>query len=280
LKVGFIGMGHQGLPMAQRIVEAGFPTALWARRLATLEPFQGSSARVVTSPAQLGAASDLVGVCVFDGAGVREVLFAEDGVVEGMAPGGIVTVHSTVAPDEIRAIAARAAKRDITVLDAPVSGGPVQAASGRLVVLLGGPGPACERSRPVIATYSDRIIHVGDVGSAQLAKLVNNVVMTAHLGLAIDTFRFGEQLGLDRNALNEVLLYGSGRSYSIEVLVGLGSVEALARTNATPTLAKDIELVSALGGNNDAISGVLLPTARHLIDLLQAALAGEGGGRS
>jgi len=273
LNVGFIGMGHQGLPMARRIVDAGFPTTLWARRAPTLEPFEGSKATVAASPAEVGAASDVVGICVFDAAGVREVLFADDGLIQGMAPGGIVTVHSTVAPDEIRAIAARAAERGVTVLDAPVSGGPEPAAAGRLVVFLGGPRPACERSRPVIATYSDCIIEVGEVGSAQVAKLINNVVMAAQLGLAIDAFRFGEQLGIGREALSEVLLHGSARSFSIEVFSAIGSVGVLAGTSATPTLAKDVELMASIAEGGASGSGALLPTARHLIEMLQAALA-------
>src|SRR5207302_9046050 len=108
------------MPMARRVVAAGLPTTLWARRAASLEPFLGTAATVVGSPRALGAASDVVATCVFDGAGTREILFGPDGILAGMARGGIVVVHSTIAPEEVIEIAAVGREFGVTVLDAPV----------------------------------------------------------------------------------------------------------------------------------------------------------------
>ena len=101
MDVGFIGLGSQGGPMAGRIIEAGFPTTLWARRPASLEPFAGTAATVAGSPAELAAASDLVCLCVVGDTDVEEVVTGENGVLAGLKPGGVIAIHSTVHPDDL-----------------------------------------------------------------------------------------------------------------------------------------------------------------------------------
>src|SRR5689334_25103829 len=129
--------------MARRIVDSGFPTTLWARRAATLEPFSDTGATIASSPAELGAASDVLCVCVVDDAGVDEVLRGPDGALGAMAEGSVVVLHSTVHPatcvrlqDDFPAI---------HVLDAPVSGGGHKAAARELLVMVGGPADVVER---------------------------------------------------------------------------------------------------------------------------------------
>src|SRR5262245_19682086 len=123
MRVGFIGLGSQGGPMARRIAEGGFETTLWARRAASLEPYADTAAKSANSPAELGAASDLVCLCVVGDDDVREVINGDAGVLAGMQAGGIIAIHSTVHPDTCREIAEVAAKREVSVIDAPVSGG-------------------------------------------------------------------------------------------------------------------------------------------------------------
>src|SRR5947208_12130114 len=105
LRVGFIGLGSQGGPMARRIAEEGHPLTLWARRPESLEGFADTGVQTAATPAELGAVSDLVGICVVDDAGVEDVLLRPDGVFAGMAPGGAVLIHSTVHPDTCRRLA-------------------------------------------------------------------------------------------------------------------------------------------------------------------------------
>src|SRR6478735_9387280 len=118
MRVGFIGLGSQGGPMARRIVEGGYETTLWARREASLEPYADTTAKTAGSPAELAAASDLVCLCVVDDDDVRQVLYGESGVLAGLASGGIVAIHSTVHPDTCREIAERAAAQGVSVIDA------------------------------------------------------------------------------------------------------------------------------------------------------------------
>src|SRR5246500_766347 len=170
MHVGFIGLGSQGGPMAERIVEAGFPTTLWARRPASLEPYADTAAKTAGSPAELAAASDLVCLCVVGDDDVREVLYGQTGVLAGLAADGIVAIHSTVHPDTCREVAESAAKHGISVIDAPVSGGSPAAEAGTLLVMAGGDEDAVERCRPVFATYADPIVYLGPLGSGQVAK--------------------------------------------------------------------------------------------------------------
>ncbi|MBV8952108.1 MAG: NAD(P)-dependent oxidoreductase, partial [Actinobacteria bacterium] len=135
-RVGFVGLGAQGGPIARRILDAGFPTTLWARRSETLAPYAGTAARVATTRAELGAESEVVCVCVVADADVDEVLRGPDGALAAMAPDGVVVVHSTVHPETCRRL--QADYPSLHVLDAPVSGGGQLASEGRLLVMVGG----------------------------------------------------------------------------------------------------------------------------------------------
>lgn len=138
MRVGFIGLGSQGGPMARRIAEGGFETTLWARRQASLEPYADTPAKSASTPAELGAASDLVCLCVVGDDDVREVLYGDSGVLAGLTEGGIIAIHSTVHPETCREIAEKAAAQGISVIDAPVSGGGPAVEQGTLLVMVGG----------------------------------------------------------------------------------------------------------------------------------------------
>ena len=241
-RVGFIGLGSQGGPMARRIVEDGYPLTVWARRPQSLEPLADTAAAVVATPAELGAASDVVGVCVVADADVEDVLLRPEGVVAGMAPGGIVAIHSTVHPDTCRRLAERAAERDVAVVDAPVSGGGIAAAERRLLVMAGGEDEHVARCRPVFETFADPVIHLGPLGSGQMAKLLNNLVFTAQISLALDTFSFADRLGVDGAALAQVLAHGSGGSRAAAILAATG-FDTTGMRGAVELLRKDVDLV-------------------------------------
>src|SRR6478609_6121094 len=154
--------------MAQRIVAAAFPVTLWARRAESLLPFAETAAAIATSPAQLGAASDVLGVCVVDDAGVDEILRGPEGALAGMADGSIVVIHSTVHPDTCLQLQADFPR--LHVIDAPVSGGGIKAEIGELLVMVGGPVDVLDRCRPVLGTFGDPVLHLGPLGSGQEVK--------------------------------------------------------------------------------------------------------------
>jgi 3-hydroxyisobutyrate dehydrogenase len=263
-RVGFIGLGNQGAPMARRIIDAGYPTTLYARRVATLEPF-GNSAAIAASPAELAAASDIVCVCVVDDAGVEDVLTAESGVLAGLQPGGIVAIHSTINPDSCRRLARLVAQRGGALVDAPVSGGGAAAAEGRLLVMVGGDAGSVKRCSPVFETFAGHIAHLGDVGAGQITKLINNLLFTAQLATASGALDLAVSFGIEPGSLAEVLAHGSAASFALGVTASLGgSARGMSRP-AAELLQKDVRLVVGLAGGAQAVpSGVLWPADQAL----------------
>ena len=240
-RVGFIGLGSQGGPMARRIIEAGYPVTLWARRPATLEPFADTDAKIAGSPAELAAASDLVCVCVRDDADTEEVV---DAVLGGLAAGGVIAVHSTVHPDTCRRLAVRAQAAGVRLIDAPVSGGAPAAQAGRLLVMAGGDEEAVEFCRPVFGSYGDPVVHLGPVGSGQVTKLLNNAAFTAHLGVAVSLLALGQSLGVDQLRLADVISHGSGNSFALERVAAAGGTLARIGQHAGHLLRKDVQLIA------------------------------------
>jgi 3-hydroxyisobutyrate dehydrogenase len=263
-RVGFIGLGNQGAPMARRIIGAGYPTTLYARRVATLEPF-GDSAAIAVSPAELAAASDIVCVCVVDDAGVEDVLVAESGVLAGLQPGGIVAIHSTIHPDSCRRLARLVAERGCTLVDAPVSGGAAAAAEGRLLVMVGGDAGSVKRCSPVFETFAGHIAHLGDVGAGQITKLINNLLFTAQLATASGALDLAWSFGIEPGSLAGVLAHGSAASFALGLTASLGGSARGMSQQGAELLQKDVRLVVDLAGGAQAVpSGVLGPADQAL----------------
>ncbi|ORV53307.1 6-phosphogluconate dehydrogenase [Mycobacterium europaeum] len=267
MRVGFIGLGSQGGPMARRIIEAGYETTLWARRPATLEPFADTTAKVAESPAELAAASDLVCLCVVGDADIDEIAGGERGLLAAMQPGGVIAVHSTVHPNTCRMLANRAAAKGISIIDAPVSGGGPAASEGRLLVMVGGDADVVERCRPVFATYADPIVHLGELGSGQTTKLLNNLLFTAHLATAATALSLAGALGVDPDRLTEVVSRSSGNSFALNALGGIGGLERLAGVAGT-LLQKDVRLVVDLAERAGASGGMVLDAADAALDMM------------
>jgi 3-hydroxyisobutyrate dehydrogenase len=268
MDVGFIGLGSQGAPMAARIVAAGFPTTLWARRPGSLEPFADTAAKVAASPAELAAGSDLVCLCVVGDADVEQVTGGQHGVLAGLKPGGVIAVHSTVHPATCHALAEKAAAQGVSVIDAPVSGGAPAVAEGRLLVMVGGDRAVVERCRPVFASYADPIVHLGALGSGQTAKLLNNLLFTANLGTAASTLALGEALGVQPDRLSEVISRGSANSFALSVLGG--DADGLARLAgmAGSLLHKDICLIADVAMAAAVDGGAVLDAADATLSLM------------
>jgi 3-hydroxyisobutyrate dehydrogenase len=262
MNVGFIGLGSQGGPMARRIVDAGYPLALWARNPASLAPHADTAATVADSVASLGAQCDLVCICVIDDAGVAQVC---DALIPAMRPGSRIAVHSTIHPDSCTALAERCAARGIALVDAPVSGGGGGATAGTLTVMCGGAADDVAAVRPVFETFGKLIVHLGGVGAGQRAKLVNNALMAAHMGLAHAALNAGTAAGIDRAALAELVKASSGRSFGFEVYARLP--QPLPAWPGASLLDKDVRLLTALLPVSDD-AALLARTADTLLTAL------------
>jgi 3-hydroxyisobutyrate dehydrogenase len=245
-RVGFIGLGSQGGPMAARIAAEGFPLCVWARRAETLAPFVAEGAEAAASPADLAARSDVVCLCVVDDAGVAEIV---EQAIPAMRPGSLLVVHSTILPESCAVLAERCDQAGLLFLDAPVSGGGAGAAARTLTVMCGGSDAAFARARPVLESFAGLLVHLGPAGSGQRAKLVNNALMAAGLGLAHAALAAGEALGMDRAALAEVVKVSAGRSFAFDVYARMP--QPLAPWPGTALLAKDVGLLVAALPSSD-----------------------------
>ena len=277
MNVGFVGLGDQGAPMAQRILAAGFPLAIWARRAASLAAFEAIGAVVAGSLEELGARSDFVGVCVTDDRDARQVILAEEGgVLAGMKTGSAIAVHATVHPTTCIELAECAAERGVAVVDAPVSGGGQRALVGTLTVMVGGARADFERFRPVFETYGDPVRYLGALGNGQRCKLVNNLLFSANLQIAADIAKLGDALGLERDALFEILKAGSGRSYALDVVPTLdGTILAAGFAN----LIKDTALMGTLARDAGLEPLLVERAAEALAAAIESALRESGQGR-
>lgn len=260
---GFIGLGTQGAPIARRMIAAGFPTVLWARRIATLRPFLDTDVKMARDIADVGARADHIGLCVSDDAAVLEVCAR---LLPAMRPGARIVIHSTTLPETCMTVAENARRRGVSVLEAPVSGGAPAAEAGALTVMTAGDPKVLEAARPVLETFSAAIVHLGDYGAAQAAKLVNNTLLAANLAMAHQALLAGAALGLDRLALIQLLQASSGRSFGLDVVARHPSLESF--PNAASLADKARLLADAVGGASPPIEG------------LGRAVASAFGGRS
>jgi 3-hydroxyisobutyrate dehydrogenase-like beta-hydroxyacid dehydrogenase len=261
MRVGFIGLGSQGAPMARRIVEGGYELTLWSRRPESVEPFADTAAKVAGSPAELAAVSDLVCLCVVGDDDVRQVLDGERGVLAGLPPGGVVAIHSTVHPDTCRELAELAGAQGVSVIDAPVSGGGPAAADGTLLVMAGGEEHVVDKCRPVFATFADPVVHLGPLGAGQVTKILNNLLFSANLGSAISTLELGESLGVPRDRLCEVLARGSATSKAVSSISMFGGTLASLAPIAGALLQKDVRHAASLADDASAPQGTVFTVA-------------------
>jgi len=194
-RLGFIGLGIMGRGMVENLMAAGHRPTVWNR---TRSKTDGLDTPIGDTPEEVGAAGDIVFVCVSDTPDVEAVVFGEEGAIHGMTEGALLVDHSTISPGATRDLAARAAERAVAWVDAPVSGGSEGAAKGTLAVMAGGSTSAVERARPFMESYSSSIVHVGeDPGSGQMVKAVNQVLVVLNQLAASEALLLADAAGLD-----------------------------------------------------------------------------------
>ncbi|WP_055588986.1 NAD(P)-dependent oxidoreductase [Peterkaempfera griseoplana] len=237
-KVGFIGLGDQGGPMAEAIGEQGFELHVWARRPKSLSAVAAVPHLVHDTVAGLGASADLVGLCLRDDADIWSLL-DDQHLLTDVAPGTIIVNHGTGDPGEAERVAARVAGAGAVYLDAPVSGGGPGARARTLTTFVGGPADAFEAARPVFAAFSDTVRLMGPVGGGQLTKLFNNALTITNMKNAEDVLTLAEQVGLALPALIEIIGASSGGSAALRAL-GTDITPGLAE-HLHPLMRKDMQ---------------------------------------
>ncbi len=216
-RIGFVGLGVMGFPMAGHLVKAGHEVTVFnrnpARAKAWLEAFTGKS---VGTPREVGAACDVVMLCVGNDNDVRSVMTGADGVLAGMAAGGIVVDHTTTSAELAREMAALCAAKNVGFVDAPVSGGQAGAENGALSVMCGANDVAVySTAREVAMAYAKACERLGDAGSGQLAKMVNQICIAGMVQALSEGINFAQAAGLDVEQLVSVISQGAASSWQM-----------------------------------------------------------------
>jgi 3-hydroxyisobutyrate dehydrogenase len=249
LRVGFVGLGNQGAPMAAMIARAGWPLTIWARRANALEPFEALPVVVASGLAGLAQVSDLLCVCVGDDAEVDEVMGS---AVPDLSPGSVAAIHSTVLPETCHRWSLAAAERGIEVIDAPVMGGSRAALAGEMAVCVGGNRDAFRRCQPVFESYGNPVRWVGPVGSGQIMKLMYNLFFTAEFELAARVSAAAQSLGLD--GADVALFIAQVRKSRLATSIVSGEMSPDTAAHAMRILTKDVGHAGSILPANGASS--------------------------
>lgn len=218
MKVGFIGLGAMGLPMAERVVRAGFPvTTMIHRRLEPAERLALLGATLAETAADVARASDVVITILPADAELKEVCLSANGLVNGMAEGKILLDMTTCTATTLLEIETALKPIGVRVLDAPVSGGTTGAAEGTLTAMVGGDAALLEEVRPLLATMASKIVHVGAVGQGKVVKIVNQAMAAVHLLAIGEAFALGVRCGADPETLYSVIKESSGYSKMMDL---------------------------------------------------------------
>ena len=259
-KLGFIGLGLMGGPMTGRLLEAGYDVTVWNRSSGKIISAVENGATKAANVAELVSAVDLVLMCLTDTTAVEKVVFGDDGVVSGAADDKLLVDFSSMRPDVTRKFAARLKlETGMAWVDAPVSGGAQGAAAGTLAIMAGGEVEDIERVRPIVAAFSQRFTHMGEIGAGQVTKLCNQIIVASNVATVAEAISFAEKSGVvDATKLADALKGGWADSQPFQILAPrFAARKTKQKIGAVDLMLKDIDTARDLAIEN----GALLPMA-------------------
>lgn len=217
--LGFAGIGLMGLRMAHRLLQAGYPLNVWNRSADKCVPLLQAGARGLATPAELAAGADIVMLCLADTVAVRQVVFGEGGIVEQARPGQLLVDFSSLDPAATREMAeALEGRTGMRWVDAPVSGGVQGAEAGSLAIMAGGRGEDVDSLRPILSNLGQRVTHMGGVGSGQVTKVCNQMLVACNALVIAEAVALAERAGVDTHLLADALAGGFADSRPLQIL--------------------------------------------------------------
>tara|TARA_B100000678_G_scaffold55742_1_gene44733 strand:- start:3027 stop:3896 length:870 start_codon:yes stop_codon:yes gene_type:complete len=272
---GFIGLGVMGSPIAGHIKRAGYEVTVFNRSEKKAIAWQKLyGGEIANSPAELAENCDMVFLCVGNDEDVEEVITGKGGVLESIGPGGIIIDHTTTSAVLAKKIAIKSLEKEIFFIDAPVSGGEVGAKQGTLTVMAGGDKEAFERSQKIIQLYSKYSKRMGDSGTGQLTKMVNQICIAGLIQGLAEGMHFSEQAGLDTKEVIDVISKGAAQSWQM-----VNRWETMLEDNYDHGFTVDWmrkDLTFAL--EEALVNGTKLEITK-LVDSFYSDLQQQGGGR-
>jgi len=273
MKLGFIGLGVMGGPMARNLMKHGHEMGVYSRRPESSAPIVEAGARRYATPAALAAASEGVFSMVTTSSDVEQIALGKDGYIEGARAGSVLVDMETISPAVAREVAERLAAKGLDMLDAPVSGGPAGAQQATLSIMVGGEARVFERVKPLFECLGKTIVHMGAIGAGQTTKACNQLALLVTAQGAAEALTLARRNGLDPAKVREVMLSGIAASRVLE-LFGKRMVERDFAAGIEARLYhKDLGIVLDLAHGG----GQALPAAAVVMQQINA-LVGRGGG--
>ena len=256
-KVGIVGVGRMGFAILKHLVNKGYDTIAYDINEKAMEASRGAGARIATSTAEVGKEATFVILGVGYDDEVKEVVLGKGGLLENMAPGGIIAVSATVSPDTVKALDEKTRAKGIDILDAPICRGRFFADAGKLLALVGGKEDVVARGRPVYSTFCSDIAHLGDVGHGQVGKAMNNLLLWINGIALIEVGWMAQSTGIDLIKLRDALQMSSGKTQAMDDWDQISFTWAL----------KDMQIVSGMADK----AGISFPLTGAVKELVKDA---------
>ena len=273
--IGFIGLGVMGSPMAGHISNAGYSLKVFNRTRKKSELWSDEySGEVTLSPAELAEGCDMVFLCVGNNQDVEEIVLGKNGVLEGLKAGGIIVDHTTTSSVLARTMSVNSSEKGISFIDAPVSGGEIGAKEGTLTIMAGGDEEAFKSSLEVMSLYSKFCKRMGNSGSGQLTKMVNQICIAGLIQGLAEGMHFSEKAGLDTKEVIEVISKGAAQSWQMENRWETMLSDFYEHGFAVDWMRKDLGFVL-----EEAIANGSNLEVTALVDTFYAEIQQRGGGR-
>ena len=249
-KIGFIGLGNMGKPMAMNLARAGMDITVYDLNPDTMHDLVALGAKTASSTAEIGEKCDIVELVVMNDRQVEEVISGRgqgDGLLAGMKPGGLIIIHSTVSPVTCQRMAAACAERQVGVIDAAVSGAEARSVDGTLTLMVGGDAAQVERARPIFSIVGEEVFHMGAVGMGQAAKLCNNLMSLINMKVVEEGLALARAAGIDEDQMIEIAKVSTGDSWALRGIKPMRALFAKS-THGSGSVAKLVakDLVLAL----------------------------------
>lgn len=273
-KIGFIGLGTMGAPMASNLLKAGYPVTVFNRTASKAAPLAEQGAAVASSPKEAAAGADVVITMVSNDESIVEVYEGTEGLLAGIRPGTTVIDCSTISPALVKRLASQIAELGGTFLDAPVTGSSPAAIDGTLVFMVGGPGETLAQVMDLFDTMGKKVLHMGDNGSGAVAKLAHNTIVGINNLALAEGFAIASKSGLPADRFLELVQLGSAGSKAAE-LKGRKIIEHdFTNQFSLALMLKDLKLASALT-DGSSIPAPMLSLAKSLFQAGQTQGFGD-----
>ena len=270
-RVGFVGVGKLGRPMAQRLLQFGFDLIIFDTDDSATSQFKGTSVSVAKSLDELALECEIICLCLPGPGEMKKVMLGQGGIEINIRPGTLIIDHTTNSPTLVRQVEKRLKLRKAAMVDAPVSGGVEGAAKGSLTTLLGGDTVDFERARPLLESFSNTMLHVGPIGAGTVAKLMNNLAAFALDQVIAECLTIGQSAGIEANRLLQALQKSAiGKGGNLHERIPATFMKGDFRPRFTLNGAhKDLHLAVEMADEGE----VPIRIARSVLDELETALS-------